>query len=294
MEIAAQKNPYTEKLAELNQKLKDINRQIETAMVYKLRSIIAKTEEVSRIFKDIESGKVWERELDNALKVTDNDIKQMKQDLADKLKHDMTDDELDQAFSRTRIVCELRSQFNINVNGYPKEAYEYSQRFNRLGEEFERYVSDNRQSNAQNRAAKAGGRYGTGKERSSNNANRGVESKSGEGNTGGVRELNAYNQQSERNVNYEVQSVLYLNDVKVIHDYEYDNNKFSISRSDKDGFSDVRYSLSESEKAGTVDSFKKATQNLLKVKTESKVTDKYSEKQESGVHQNKRGRKHVR
>ena len=294
MEIAAQKNPYTEKLAELNQKLKDINLQIETAMVYKLRSIIAKTEEVSRIFKDIESGKVWERELDNALKVTDNDIKQMKQDLADKLKHDMTDDELDQAFSRTRIVRELWSQFNINVNGYPKEAYEYSRRFNRLGEEFERYVSDNRQSNAQNRAAKAGGRYGTGKERPSNNANRGVEGKSREGNTGGVRELNARNQQPEKNVSYEVQSVLYLNDVKAIHDYENDNNKFSISRSDKDGFSNVRYSLSESEKAGTVDSFKKATKNLLKVKTESNVTDKYSEKHESGVHQSKRGRKHVR
>ena len=95
MEIAAQKNPYTEKLAELNQKLKDINRQIETAMVDKLRSIIAKTEEVNRIFKDIESGKVWERELDNALKVTDNDIKQMKQELAGKLKPDMMDDELD-------------------------------------------------------------------------------------------------------------------------------------------------------------------------------------------------------
>ena len=95
MEIAAQKNQYTEKLAELNKKLKDINRQIETAMVDKLRSIIAKTEEVSRIFKDIEFGKVWERELDNALKVTDNDIKQMKQELAGKLKPDMMDDELD-------------------------------------------------------------------------------------------------------------------------------------------------------------------------------------------------------
>ena len=33
------------------------------------------------------------------------------------------------------------------------------------------------------------------------------------------------------------------------------NNKFSVSRSDKDGFSDVRYFFSESEKAGTVDSF---------------------------------------
>ena len=55
---------------------------------------------------------------------------------------------------------------------------------------------------------------------------------------------------------------------------------FSVSRSDKDGFSNVRYSLSESEKAGTVDSFTKATKNLLKVKTESNVTDKYSEKQE--------------
>ena len=64
-------------------------------MVDKLRSIIAKTEEVNRIFKDIESGKVWERELDHALKVTDNDIKQMKQELAGKLKPDMMDGELD-------------------------------------------------------------------------------------------------------------------------------------------------------------------------------------------------------
>lgn len=249
-------------------------------MVDKLRSIIAKTEEVNRIFKDIESGKVWERELDNALKVTDNDIKQMKQELAGKLKPDMTDDELDQAFIDLLVVKNIRSQFNINVNGYPKEAYEYSRRFNRLGEEFERYVSDNRQSNAQNRAAKAGGRYGTGKERPSNNANRGVEGKSEKGNTGGVREQAEDIQQSERNVNREVQSVLYLNDVKAIHNYEYDNNKFSVSRSDKDGFYSVRYSLSESEKAGTVESFKNATKNLLKVKTESNVTDKYSEKQE--------------
>ena len=256
MEIAAQKNPYTEKLAELNQKLKDINRQIETAMVDKLRSIIAKTEEVNRIFKDIESGKVWERELDNALKVTDNDIKQMKQELAGKLKPDMTDDELDQAFLRTRIVRELRSQFNINViNGYPKEAYEYSRRFNRLGEEFERYVSDNRQSNAQSGATKNGGTSATGDKGQSNNANRGDKEGTEKGYTGGVRELNARNQQSERNVNREVQSVLYLNDVKAIHNYENDNNKFSVSRSDKDGFSSVRYSLSESEKAGTVDSF---------------------------------------
>ena len=187
----------------------------------------------------------------------------------------------------------IRSKFNFYVNNNPAEAYENSRRFNRLGEEFERYVSDNRQNNAK-KAAKAGGRYGTGKERPSNNANRGVEGKSREGNTGGVRELNARNQQPEKNVSYEVQSVLYLNDVKAIHDYENDNNKFSISRSDKDGFSNVRYSLSESEKAGTVDSFKKATKNLLKVKTESNVTDKYSEKQESGVHQSKRGRKHVR
>ena len=249
-------------------------------MVDKLRSIIAKTEEVNRIFKDIESGKVWERELDNALKVTDNDIKQMKQELAGKLKPDMTDDELDQAFSRTRIVRKLRSQFNFNIINNPAKAYEYSRRFNRLGEEFERYVSDNRQRNARSGASKNGGTFTTGDKGQSNNANRGDKEGTEKGNTGGVRELNAYNQQSERNVNREVQSVLYLNDVKAIHDYEYNNNKFSISRSDKDGFSSARYSLSESEKAGTVESFKKATKNLLKVKTESNVTDKYSEKQE--------------
>lgn len=181
------------------------------------------------------------------------------------------------------------------MNNNPAEAYENSRRFNRLGEEFERYVSDNRQSNAQSGAAKNGGTSATGAKGQSNNANRGDKEGTEKGNTGGVRKLNAYNQQSERNVNREVQSVLYLNYVKAIHDYEYDNNnKFSVSRSDKDGFSDVRYSLSESEKAGTVDSFKKTTQNLVKIKTESNVTDKYSEKQESGVHQSKRGRKHVR
>ena len=38
-EIVTQKNPYTEKLAELNKKLKDINRQIETAMVDKHYSV---------------------------------------------------------------------------------------------------------------------------------------------------------------------------------------------------------------------------------------------------------------
>ncbi|MDY5861872.1 hypothetical protein [Agathobacter sp.] len=179
-----------------------------------------------------------------------------------------------------RVVKNIRSLFNFSEINNPTKAYEYSRRFNRLGEEFERYVSDNRQSNAQNRAAKAGGRYGTGKERPSNNANREVEGKREKGYTGGVRELNARNQQPEKNVSYDVPSVLHLNEVKAIHDYENDNNKFSVSRSDKDGFSNARYSLSESEKAGTVESFKKATKNLLKVKTESNVTDKYSEKQE--------------
>ena len=112
-------------------------------MVDKLRSIIAKTEEVNRIFKDIESGKVLERELDNALKVTDNDIKQMKQELAGKLKPDMMDDELDQAFMDLRVVKNIRSLFNFSEINNPTKAYEYSRRFNRLGEEFERYVSDN-------------------------------------------------------------------------------------------------------------------------------------------------------
>ena len=249
-------------------------------MVDKLRSIIAKTEEVNRIFKDIESGKVWERELDNALKVTDNDIKQMKQELAGKLKPDMTDYELDQAFMDLRVVKNIRSLFNFNVNDYPQEAYEHSRRFNRLGEEFERYVSDNRQSNAKVRASKNGRTSSTGDKGTPDNANRRGEVEVKEGNTGGVREQAEDIQQSKNVKNYEVQSVLYLNDVKAIHDYEYDNNKFSVSRSDKDGFSNVRYSLSESEKAGTIDSFTKATKNLLKIKTESNVTDKYSEKQE--------------
>lgn len=249
-------------------------------MVDKLRSIIAKTEEVNRIFKDIESGKVWERELDNALKVTDNDIKQMKQELAGKLKPDMTDDELDQAFLGTRIVRDIRANFNINVNHNNAKAYEYSRRFNRLGEEFERYVYDNRQRNTHNRTVKNGRPFATSDKRQSNSTNSGIKGQSTAGDKAGIRGLNAYNQQSERNVNYEIPSVLYLNNVKAIHNYEYDNNKFSVRRSDKDGFSNARYSLSESEKAGTVESFKKATKKLLKVKTESNVTDKYSEKQE--------------
>ena len=187
--------------------------------------------------------------------MTDNDIKQMKQELAGKLKPDMTDDELDQAFLGTKIVRELRSKFNFDMNGFPKEAYEYSRRFNRLGEEFERYVSDNRQNNVKNRAIKDGGTPARYDKRTPDNADRRSEVEVEKGYTGGVRELNARNQQPEKNVSYEVQSVLYLNDVKAIHDYEYDNNKLSVSRSDKDGFSSVRYSLSESEKAGTVDSF---------------------------------------
>ena len=245
--------------------------------VEQLRLVIAKTEEVNRIFKDIESGKVWERELDNALKVTDNDIKQMKQELAGKLKPDMTDDELDQAFSRTRIVRKLRSQFNFNIINNPAKAYEYSRRFNRLGEEFERYVSDNRQRNARSGAAKNGGTSTTGNKGQSNNANRGDKEGTEKGNTGGVRELNAYNQQSERNVNREVQSVLYLNDVKAIHDYEYDNNnKFSVSRSDKDGFSSTqKYSISEmqteTEPAGSLNRIKKSMSELGKIATEKNV-----------------------
>ena len=46
-EIAAQKNPYTEKLAELNKKLKDINRQIETAMVDKHYSVSENKDSIS-------------------------------------------------------------------------------------------------------------------------------------------------------------------------------------------------------------------------------------------------------
>lgn len=179
-----------------------------------------------------------------------------------------------------RVVKNIRSLFNFSEINNPTKAYEYSRRFNRLGEEFERYVSDNRQINAKNRAAKYGGTFARADRRKPDNANRGDKVEVEKGNTGGVREQAEDIQQSERSVNREVQSVLYLNNVKAIHDYEYDNNKFSISRSDKEGFSNARYSLSESEKAGTVDSFKKATQNLLKVKTESNVTDKYSEKQE--------------
>lgn len=180
-----------------------------------------------------------------------------------------------------RVVKNIRSLFNFSEINNPTKAYEYSRRFNRLGEEFERYVSDNRQSNAQSGAVKNGRPFATSDKRQSNSTNSGIKGQSTAGNKAGIRGLNAYNQQSERNVNYEIPSVLYLNNVKAIHDYEYDNNKkFSVSHSDKDGFSDVRYSLSESEKAGTVDSFKKATQNLLKVKTENNVTDKYSEKQE--------------
>ncbi len=245
-------------------------------MVDKLRSIIAKTEEVNRIFKDIESGKVWERELDNALKVTDNDIKQMKQELAGKLKPDMTDDELDQAFLGTKIVRELRSKFNFDMNGFPKEAYEYSRRFNRLGEEFERYVSDNRQNNVKNRAIKDGGTPARYDKRTPDNADRRSEVEVEKGYTGGVRELNARNQQPEKNVSYEVQSVLYLNDVKAIHDYEYDNNKLSVSRSDKDGFSSTqKYSISEmqteTEPAGSLNRIKKSMSELGKIATEKNV-----------------------
>ena len=208
----------------------------------------------------------------------------MKQELAGKIKPDMTDDELDQAFLGTRIVRDIRANFNINVNHNNHnnaKAYEYSRRFNRLGEEFERYVYDNRQRNTHNRTVKNGRPFATSDKRQSNSTNSGIKGHSTAGDKAGIRGLNAYNQQSERNVNYEIPSVLYLNNVKAIHDYEYDNNnKFSVSRSDKDGFSSVRYSLSESEKAGTVDSFTKAAKNLLKIKTESNVTDKYSEKQE--------------
>lgn len=246
-------------------------------MVDKLRSIIAKTEEVNRIFKDIESGKVWERELDNALKVTDNDIKHMKQELAGKLKPDMTDDELDQAFLGTRIVRDIRANFNINVNHNNAKAYEYSRRFNRLGEEFERYVYDNRQRNTHNRTVKNGRPFATSDKRQSNSTNSGIKGQSTAGDKAGIRGLNAYNQQSERNVNYEIPSVLYLNNVKAIHNYEYDNNnKFSVSRSDKDGFSSTqKYSISEmqteTEPAGSLNRIKKSMSELGKIATEKNV-----------------------
>ena len=179
----------------------------------------------------------------------------MKQELAGKLKPDMMDDELDQAFMDLRVVKNIRSLFNFSEINNLTKAYEYSRRFNRLGEEFERYVSDNWQSNAKVRASENGRTSSTGDKGTPDNADRRGEVEVKKGNTGGVREQAKDIQQSERNVNREVQSVLYLNNVKAIHDYEYDNNKFSISRSDKDGFSNARYSLSESEKAGTVDSF---------------------------------------
>ena len=123
-----------------------------------------------------------------------------------------------------RVVKNIRSLFNFSEINNPTKAYEYSRRFNRLGEEFERYVSDNRQNNAKNRAAKDGGTFARADRRKPDNANRGDKEGTEKGNTGGVREQAENIQQSERNVNYEVQSVLYLNDVKAIHDYEYDNN----------------------------------------------------------------------
>ena len=103
-----------------------------------------------------------------------------------------------------RVVKNIRSLFNFSEINNPTKAYEYSRRFNRLGEEFERYVSDNRQNNAKNRAAKDEGTFARADRRKPDNANRGDKVEVEKGNTGGVREQAEDIQQSERNVNYEV------------------------------------------------------------------------------------------
>ena len=103
-----------------------------------------------------------------------------------------------------RVVKNIRSLFNFSEINNLTKAYEYSRRFNRLGEEFERYVSDNRQSNAQSGATKNGGTFARADRRKPDNANRGDKVEVEKGNTGGVREQAKDIQQSERNVNYEV------------------------------------------------------------------------------------------
>ena len=86
-----------------------------------------------------------------------------------------------------RVVKNIRSLFNFSEINNPTKAYEYSRRFNRLGEEFERYVSDNRQSNAKAGARKNGRNSTTSDKGQPNNANRGDKEGSEKGNTGGVR-----------------------------------------------------------------------------------------------------------
>ena len=254
-------------------------------MVDKLRSIIAKTEEVNRIFKDIESGKVWERELDNQQAENDNisrdvfdqylnkGIKTMVKDTVEKEigKHvniaDMSDPvKKDEARDSLPYIKDMLGKYNYLKGQGKRQDYidrmavkiEYARRC---------FDNDERIRNEAIRPMERMQREGA--IHQANNAN--IRRNPQEGGRIG-RPVGVSNRISgETSGAREHFEKLYK---------EFNNNKFSVSRSDKDGFSDVRYSLSESEKAGTVESFKNATKNLLKVKTESNVTDKYSEKQE--------------
>lgn len=254
-------------------------------MVDKLRSIIAKTEEVNRIFKDIESGKVWERELDNQQAENDNiskdvfdqylnkGIKTMVKDTVEKEigKHvniaDMSDPvKKDEARDSLPYIKDMLGKYNYLKGQGKRQDYidrmavkiEYARRC---------FDNDERIRNEAIRPMERMQREGA--IHQANNAN--IRRNPQEGGRIG-RPVGVSNRISgETSGAREHFEKLYK---------EFNNNKFSVSRSDKDGFSSVRYSLSESEKAGTVESFTKATKNLLKVKTESNVTDKYSEKQE--------------
>ena len=250
-------------------------------MVDKLRSIIAKTEEVNRIFKDIESGKVWERELDNQQAENDNisrdvfdqylnkGIKTMVKDTVEKEigKHvniaDMSDPvKKDEARDSLPYIKDMLGKYNYLKGQGKRQDYidrmavkiEYARRC---------FDNDERIRNEAIRPMERMQREGA--IHQANNAN--IRRNPQEGGRIG-RPVGVSNRISgETSGAREHFEKLYK---------EFNNNKFSVSRSDKDGFSSTqKYSISEmqteTEPAGSLNRIKKSMSELGKIATEKNV-----------------------
>ena len=260
-----------------------------------LERIVNGNSEVSRIFSDIESGKIYDRSIDKSHREIDNEIKQRIAELGNRI-----NDKQDFLEVRERLLEDVNHDVQQLYMAYKRA--DSAERRHKLYSDLKEAALDGDAKRktftsvyAQNvleETLKSENRLGE--------KSRLAESLS-ELKRGRYRLYNEHGDQLVIPGEYhdtwnapEIQRIIKDNPLvdsegnfkedtankgKLIVRYRAKDNNES-NRSDKDGFSSVRYSLSESEKAGTVDSFKKATKNLLKIKTESNVTDKYSEKQE--------------
>ena len=171
------------------------------------------TEETARIFREIESGKIWERPLDRATRERHNEVRERFWDEISKELASLkspTDADLDRIFLQSRSIRRTLTDFFFKVRTNKDDAFEASSLFDLLGDEFEHdeRISSTRQ---QNSTASLGGVRGRDGGAVSRNAAHGSRQESEGSNSAGVQP------------SAEVPSVLGLNDVKAIHDYYNDH-----------------------------------------------------------------------